>query len=61
MLVDSTEEEIGNLGELSRLIEIQKGDSLAIRSLKNLQEIKEHIQKSRFHRKFADFWAAFTG
>lgn len=57
MVVDSTEDEIGNITEM----EIQKGDILAIRSLKNLHVIKKHAQKSRLHRKIADFWATFTG
>lgn len=38
-----------------RFIEVDKGDMLAIRSLRNLQEIGRYAPKYRLHRKFADF------
>ncbi|EXB66517.1 hypothetical protein L484_017755 [Morus notabilis] len=50
--IDSAENEIGDIGRFS---ELRKSDVLAIRSLRNLQEIRKQAPKSRYHRKFADF------
>ncbi|XP_060207648.1 uncharacterized protein LOC132635330 [Lycium barbarum] len=44
--------ESANIDELQRVLEIGKGDVLAIRSVRNLQEIDP---KNRLHRKLADF------
>ncbi|XVF52317.1 hypothetical protein PTKIN_Ptkin05aG0009000 [Pterospermum kingtungense] len=41
--------------DVGRFVEIQRGDVLAIRSLRNLQELDKHASKSRPHRKIADF------
>ncbi|KAM3686496.1 hypothetical protein ACB098_10G006700 [Castanea mollissima] len=46
------------IDDVGRFIELQKSDVLAIRSLRNLQELrgrKLRSPKSRFHRKHADF------
>ncbi|XAR70658.1 hypothetical protein NMG60_11027579 [Bertholletia excelsa] len=43
------------IDEFGRLLEIQKGDVLAIRSLRNLQEIGRQAPKYRLHRKIGDF------
>ncbi|XP_062146622.1 uncharacterized protein LOC133854431 [Alnus glutinosa] len=43
------------LNDVGRFNEIQKGDVLAIRSLRNLQELEKRSPKSRSHRKLADF------
>ncbi|GMN30486.1 hypothetical protein TIFTF001_002813 [Ficus carica] len=50
--IDSAENEIGDIGRFS---ELRKSDVLAIRSLRNLQEIQKQAPKSHYHRKFADF------
>ncbi|KAJ4728602.1 Ribosome maturation factor [Melia azedarach] len=50
--IDSSSSEIE---DVSRFIELRRGDFLAIRSLRNLQEIEKHAPKSRPHRKIADF------
>ncbi|GFZ15502.1 hypothetical protein Acr_24g0016920 [Actinidia rufa] len=44
--IDSTETD-----DLERFLDIKKGDVLAIRSLRNLQEIGKQGPKYRFHRK----------
>ncbi|OAY24374.1 uncharacterized protein LOC110605402 [Manihot esculenta] len=49
--IDSTE----NLGVGAGLSDVRRSDILAIRSLKNLQEIKRASPKSRSHRKIGDF------
>ncbi|KAH7833215.1 hypothetical protein Vadar_004169 [Vaccinium darrowii] len=36
-------------------LDIEKSDVLAIRSLRNLQEIRKHNPKFRLHRKIGDF------
>ncbi|XP_059443848.1 uncharacterized protein LOC132175806 [Corylus avellana] len=43
------------INDVGRFNEIKKGDVLAIRSLRNLQEIEKRSPKSRSHRKVADF------
>ncbi|KAE8690248.1 Detected protein of unknown function [Hibiscus syriacus] len=43
------------IGSLGRFMEIQKGDVLAIRSQRNLQELDKYVWKHRPHRKIADF------
>ncbi|TYI34369.1 hypothetical protein ES332_A03G004200v1 [Gossypium tomentosum] len=43
------------IGEVSRFMEFRRGDVLAIRSQRNLQELDKYIVKSRPHRKVADF------
>ncbi|KAB2039255.1 hypothetical protein ES319_D03G201800v1 [Gossypium barbadense] len=43
------------IGEVSRFMEFRRGDVLAIRSRRNLQELDKYIVKSRPHRKVADF------
>ncbi|KAG4206267.1 hypothetical protein ERO13_A03G000042v2 [Gossypium hirsutum] len=43
------------IGEVSRFMEFRRGDVLAIRSQRNLQELDKDIVKSRPHRKVADF------
>ncbi|KAA8525849.1 hypothetical protein F0562_007704 [Nyssa sinensis] len=48
--IDSTETE-----DFGRVLEIENGDVLAIRSLRNLQDIRIHSQKYRLHRKTGDF------
>ncbi|XP_010245205.1 PREDICTED: uncharacterized protein LOC104588813 [Nelumbo nucifera] len=48
--IDSTE-----IGDFGRFIDIEKGDLLAIRSHRSLQEVGRDARKSRFHRKIADF------
>ncbi|KAK2991967.1 hypothetical protein RJ640_017798 [Escallonia rubra] len=45
--IDSTE-----IDDIGRFLEIEKGDVLAIRSMRNLQEVNRH---RRLHRKIADF------
>ncbi|XP_062073549.1 uncharacterized protein LOC133777819 [Humulus lupulus] len=50
--LDSAENSIYEIGQFT---EVHKGDILAIRSLRNLQEIQKLAPKSRSHRKFADF------
>ncbi|PON85381.1 ribosome maturation factor [Trema orientale] len=50
--LESAENEIGDIG---RFTEVKKGDILAIRSLRNLKEIRKLAPKSRYNRKFADF------
>ncbi|KAJ8555166.1 hypothetical protein K7X08_012662 [Anisodus acutangulus] len=47
--------ESANIDELQRVLEIGKGDVLAIRSVRNLQEIDKQDPKHRLHRKLADF------
>lgn len=47
--------ESANIDELQRVLEIEKPDVLAIRSIRNLQEIGRHDTKRRLHRKLADF------
>ena len=51
-LVDSDK-----IDDVGRFIELQKSDVLAIRSLRNLQELRRKLRspKSRLHRKHADF------
>ncbi|XVF11087.1 hypothetical protein REPUB_Repub07fG0239200 [Reevesia pubescens] len=46
------------ISDVGRFIEFQKGDVLAIRSMRNLQELDKYVPKSRPHRKIADFQAA---
>ncbi|KAG6405393.1 hypothetical protein SASPL_132982 [Salvia splendens] len=41
-----------NISELLRILEIQKGDTLAVRSLKNL---KQEAKQRRLHRKIPHF------
>ncbi|GAV79864.1 hypothetical protein CFOL_v3_23327 [Cephalotus follicularis] len=41
--------------KLSRFVELDRGDVLAFRSLRNLQEVQKNVSKSKPHRKFADF------
>ncbi|KAG8495822.1 hypothetical protein CXB51_009497 [Gossypium anomalum] len=43
------------IGEVSRFMEFRRGDVLAIRSQRNLQELDKYIVKSRPHRKVANF------
>ncbi|XVE65325.1 hypothetical protein DITRI_Ditri07aG0172000 [Diplodiscus trichospermus] len=43
------------INDVGRFIESRKGDVLAIRSLRNLQELDKYVPKSRPHRKIADF------
>lgn len=43
------------ISHVDRFVEIQRGDVLAIRSLRNLQELDKYVPKSRPHRKLADF------
>ncbi|XP_039060414.1 uncharacterized protein LOC120204383 isoform X1 [Hibiscus syriacus] len=43
------------IGDLGRFMEIQRGDVLAIRSQRNLQELDKFVSKYRPHRKIADF------
>ncbi|XP_021290115.1 uncharacterized protein LOC110421010 [Herrania umbratica] len=43
------------ISDVGRFIELRRGDVLAIRSLRNLQELDKHVPKSRPHRKIADF------
>ncbi|KAF4383809.1 hypothetical protein CsatB_003653 [Cannabis sativa] len=50
--LDSAE---NSVEEFDQFTEVNKGDILAIRSLRNLQEIQKLAPKSRSHRKFADF------
>ncbi|KAK4728286.1 hypothetical protein R3W88_021274 [Solanum pinnatisectum] len=47
--------ESANIDELQRVLEIEKPEVLAIRSLRNLQEIDRQDAKYRRHRKLADF------
>lgn len=47
--------ESANIDELQRVLEIEKPDVLAIRSIRNLQEIDRQDTKYRLHRKLADF------
>ncbi|KAL6985742.1 hypothetical protein U1Q18_019115 [Sarracenia purpurea var. burkii] len=48
--IDSTESD-----GLGRILDIEKGDVLAIRSIRNLQEIGRHGPKYRLNRKLGDF------
>ncbi|GMY29697.1 hypothetical protein FCV25MIE_24939 [Fagus crenata] len=49
-------EHIAKIDDVGRFIEIQKSsDVLAIRSLRNLQELPKRYPRSRSHRKHADF------
>ncbi|OMO77361.1 hypothetical protein CCACVL1_15053 [Corchorus capsularis] len=48
--IDSSE-----ISDASRLLEFRRSDVLAIRSLRNLQELDKYAPKSRPHRKIADF------
>ncbi|XP_022772302.1 uncharacterized protein LOC111314946 [Durio zibethinus] len=43
------------ISDVGRFIESRRGDVLAIRSLRNLQELDKFVPKSRLHRKIADF------
>ncbi|KAE8726840.1 ubiquitin carboxyl-terminal hydrolase 12-like [Hibiscus syriacus] len=43
------------IGDVGRFIEIQRGDVLAIRSQRNLQELDKYVSKYHLHRKIADF------
>ncbi|XP_028754646.1 uncharacterized protein LOC114714119 [Neltuma alba] len=43
------------MNDIQKYIKVERGDVLAIRSLRNLREIGKQSQKSRPHRKFADF------
>ncbi|XP_058191382.1 uncharacterized protein LOC131308461 isoform X2 [Rhododendron vialii] len=47
---DSTEAE-----DSGGFLDVEKSDVLAIRSLRNLQEVGKHGPKSRLHRKIGDF------
>ncbi|CAH9132987.1 unnamed protein product [Cuscuta epithymum] len=50
------EAESGGIADLHGVLEIEKGDVLAIRSLRNLREIDGRMSsKHRFHRKIANF------
>lgn len=44
--------------EINRVLEIGKGDILAIRSARNLQGLNRESSKSRINRKIGDFWGA---
>ncbi|KAI3453375.1 hypothetical protein Pfo_010038 [Paulownia fortunei] len=44
-----------NIPELQRIVEIKKGDVLAIRSLKNLEQEAGTAKHRRLHRKIAHF------
>ncbi|XP_040988467.1 uncharacterized protein LOC121236039 [Juglans microcarpa x Juglans regia] len=46
---------IDEINDVDRFIDLQKGDVLAIRSLRNLQELEKRSPKYRSHRKHADF------
>ncbi|KAF7126265.1 hypothetical protein RHSIM_Rhsim11G0019700 [Rhododendron simsii] len=48
--IDSTEVE-----DSGGFLDVEKSDVLAIRSLRNLQEVGKHGPKSRLHRKIGDF------
>ncbi|OMO93327.1 hypothetical protein COLO4_16960 [Corchorus olitorius] len=48
--IDSSE-----ISDAGRLLEFRRSDVLAIRSLRNLQELDKYAPKSRPHRKIADF------
>ncbi|CAL5359565.1 unnamed protein product [Camellia sinensis] len=50
--IDSTE-----IDDIGRFSDIKKGDVLAIRSLRNLQEIGKHATKYRLHRKIGFFYS----
>ncbi|KAE8677542.1 ubiquitin carboxyl-terminal hydrolase 12-like [Hibiscus syriacus] len=43
------------ISDAGQFIDSRRGDILAIRSLKNLQEVDKNVSKSRPHRKIADF------
>ncbi|XWS49526.1 hypothetical protein CRYUN_Cryun12cG0010600 [Craigia yunnanensis] len=43
------------VSDVGRFTEFRRGDVLAIRSLRNLQELDKFVPKSRPHRKIADF------
>lgn len=45
----------GEIDDVNRFIELRRGDFLAIRSLRNIQEIEKQSPKYRPHRKIADF------
>ncbi|XP_015383762.2 uncharacterized protein LOC102614414 isoform X1 [Citrus sinensis] len=45
----------GEIDDVNRFIELRRGDFLAIRSLRNIQEIEKQSPKFRPHRKIADF------
>ncbi|KAK6146461.1 hypothetical protein DH2020_020330 [Rehmannia glutinosa] len=45
--------EDNNISELQRIVEIKKGDMLAIRSLKNLEQEAVTAKQRRLHRKIA--------
>ncbi|XP_055819411.1 uncharacterized protein LOC129888459 [Solanum dulcamara] len=47
--------ESANIDELQRVLEIEKPDVLAIRSVRNLQEIDRQDTNHRLHRKLAEF------
>ncbi|KAK4261476.1 hypothetical protein QN277_004467 [Acacia crassicarpa] len=43
------------MNDIQKYMNVERGDVLAIRSLRNLREIGKPSEKSRPHRKFADF------
>ncbi|XVE57394.1 hypothetical protein DITRI_Ditri04bG0087600 [Diplodiscus trichospermus] len=43
------------INDVSRFIQIRRGDVLAIQSLRNLQELDKYAPKFQPHRKLADF------
>ncbi|KAK8490687.1 hypothetical protein V6N13_046914 [Hibiscus sabdariffa] len=43
------------IGDVDRFLEVQRGDFLAVRSQRNLQELDKYVWKYRPHRKIADF------
>ncbi|XP_044465666.1 uncharacterized protein LOC123195867 [Mangifera indica] len=51
----STHIESSEMEDVSRFVELRRGDFLAIRNLRNLQEIEKHPPKNRPHRKIAYF------
>ncbi|KAJ0111872.1 hypothetical protein Patl1_03563 [Pistacia atlantica] len=51
----STHTDSSEMEDVSRYVELRRGDFLAIGSLRNLQEIEKHAPKYRPHRKIADF------
>lgn len=44
-----------NIDEIQRVLEIEKGEILGIRSMRNLQEVYKKIPKYRLNRKIGDF------
>lgn len=48
-------EQIAEIDDVQRFVGLPKGDVLAIRSLRNLQELEKRSPESRSNRKLADF------